>query len=134
MSALARGRAAIVIEVSAGELLGRLSILRLKAERIRSPEALACVQRELDALEDVRRRLTLPAATAPVAEDLRRVNAALGDVEDALRQHECRQDFGPRFIELARSVYRLNDRRARLKRQVNELCGSALQETKSYAD
>ena len=66
--------------------------------------------------------------------DLRRVNEELWEIEDAIRECERRQDFGPRFVELARSVYRSNDRRAALKRRVNELLGSAIVEEKSYTD
>lgn len=129
----ARCRATVLVEISPGELLDRLSILRLKAERIRAPEIPPSVRRELDALDDVRQRLAWPEGAALLAEELQDVNAALWDVEDALRRHESRSDFGPRFIELARSVYRLNDRRAALKRRVNELCRSELGEVKSYA-
>jgi hypothetical protein len=64
--------------------------------------------------------------------ELRTVNEKLWDVEDALRVCECRTDFGENFVELARSVYRLNDERSALKRRINTLLGSTLQEEKSY--
>ena len=73
-------------------------------------------------------------ATVPADVQLRRVNETLWTVEDDLRQCERDRDFGPRFIELARSVYRHNDRRSVLRRQINELLGSRIVEEKSYAE
>jgi hypothetical protein len=64
--------------------------------------------------------------------ELKRTNEQLWQIEDEIRDCERRQDFGPRFVELARSVYRTNDRRAELKRKINELSGSTIVEEKSY--
>jgi hypothetical protein len=75
----------------------------------------------------------LAAAVQSLVDELRTVNAMLWDVEDRLREHETQELFDARFIELARLVYRTNDRRAALKRRINELTGSALVEEKSYA-
>jgi hypothetical protein len=117
--------------VSLGELVDKITILDIKNEKLQG-YALANVQRERQAL---RRTLdALPLEVEPaLVEELRATNASLWSVEDALREHERRQDFGEAFVELARSVYRLNDRRAALKKRINLLAGSALIEEKSYA-
>jgi hypothetical protein len=123
----------LLIEVPAGELIDKITILEIKARRIADPEKLRHIRAELAALAAVR-DATLPASPelAALAAQLTAVNEALWQVEDDLRDCERRQDFGPRFVELARSVYRHNDRRAALKRAVNDLLGSRLVEEKSY--
>lgn len=119
------------IEISPGELFDRLTILEIKLERITAPDKLARIKSEYDSL-----CLLLDAVptrdVVPLAAELKAVNAALWRIEDDLRDHERRKDFGPAFVELARSVYRNNDRRSTLKRQINEKLGSALIEEKSY--
>jgi hypothetical protein len=124
---------AFTIAVSPGELLDRISILELKQARIVDPAKLAHVQAELAALRPERCRADWPAGADALAAELAAVNAALWDVEDDLRRCEHEQDFGAHFVERARSVYRLNDRRSALKNAVNALLGSGLQEVKSYA-
>jgi hypothetical protein len=119
--------------ISPGELLDRISILQLKQSRIADPAKLEHVRVELAALEAERARADWPTGADALAADLATVNGLLWDVEDDLRRLEREQEFGPRFIELARSVYRLNDRRAALKNAVNALLGSGLREVKSYA-
>lgn len=124
----------LLVPVSAGELLDKIAILRIKAERIRDGAKLANVHHELEALGAVADTIPrLPGLDALVA-DLRRVNEALWEVEDDIRAHESREDFGPSFVRLARLVYTTNDERARLKRRVNDLTGSLLVEEKSYGD
>ncbi len=123
------------VEVAPGELLDKIAILRIKAERIADASKRRNVQTELEALEAARAAALLASAELDrLAAELQAVNEALWDVEDALRICEKAGDFGPRFVELARSVYRHNDRRAALKRQINERLGSRLIEEKSYAD
>lgn len=119
--------------VSWGELLDKITILQIKRERIASPLARANVQTELDLLRGVAGDAMRNAALAPLMGRLRRVNEDLWEIEDAIREHEVAENFGPSFVELARSVYRQNDLRAAIKRQINELLGSALIEEKSYA-
>ena len=121
----------ILAPVSAGELLDKITILRIKSRRMVDPVALSTVRKELAALEKVWAQLTAESLNEEEA-DLTRVNETLWDIEDDIRDHERRQDFGPRFIELARQVYLTNDRRAAIKRAVNQLLGSALKEEKSY--
>jgi tetratricopeptide (TPR) repeat protein len=122
-------QAPLFAEVSAGELLDKLTILQIKAERITDPAKLRNVHTELEALEAVRATL---APSPELTEELKAVNEQLWDVEDEIRLCEQQRNFGPRFIELARSVYRINDRRAALKRALNEQLGSRLIEEKSY--
>lgn len=130
-SAVARS---LAVPIAPGELVDKVTILRIKAERIADPEKLRHVRRELEALEAARERLDDGSeALARLTAELKEVNEALWEVEDALRELERAGDFGPRFVELARSVYHRNDRRAALKRQVNELLGSEIVEEKSYA-
>lgn len=127
------GTPPLLVPVSVGELLDKISILELKAELIAEPAARANVGRELAALEAVRRRQVAPAAGLEVLyAELKVVNRRLWQIEDAIRGHERAQRFDGEFIALARSVYRENDRRAALKRAINELTGSAIVEEKSY--
>jgi hypothetical protein len=122
------------VEISAGELIDKITILQIKSERIRDAAKLGHVRAELAALLAANDGSLRPSAELTALRDeLRSVNEALWTVEDELRLCERNQDFGSRFVALARSVYRHNDRRAALKRQINELLGSRLIEEKSYA-
>lgn len=125
----------VTIEVAPGELIDKITILQIKAERIHDEAKLHNVRFELDTL--VAARDTALAASAALEEltaELKTVNEALWEIEDDIRAEERKAEFGERFIELARSVYRQNDRRAALKRRINELLGSRLIEEKSYED
>lgn len=122
----------ILVPISVGELMDKITILELKSERIRNPTQLKNVVHELQALRAVRLGDMDRAILDKLSAELKRVNATLWDVEDAIRDCEARSDFGDRFIELARSVYRLNDERARLKKAINIASGSRLLEEKSY--
>jgi len=120
------------IPVSWGELLDKLTILAIKRARIADPVARANVEREHALLDAIGAPvLDEPGVAEPFAA-LARVNAALWDIEDAIRAEEARGRFGPAFIDLARAVYRTNDERAVLKRRIDEALGSALVEEKSY--
>ncbi len=123
------------VEVSAGELVDKITILEIKAERIADPDKLANVHRELRSLTATRRE-ALPSSEEldELTAELRRVNERLWEIEDDIRDCERKRDFGERFIELARAVYRTNDRRAAAKRSINELLGSELVEEKDYAE
>jgi len=119
---------------SLGELIDKITILRIKAERIEDHEKLANVHRELALLERLGREDGANAAPIDsLTGQLAAVNARLWAIEDAIRLCERDADFGPRFIALARSVYRENDTRAAIKRAINTLTSSALIEEKSYA-
>lgn len=120
------------IEISSGELIDRLSILEIKLERIAEPEKLARLRAQYEALLQARSELNGQPLN-DLAAELKETNTALWLIEDELRDHERRSDFGPRFIALARSVYQKNDRRSAIKRQIDEFFGSPLCEEKSYS-
>jgi hypothetical protein len=119
---------------SLGELIDKITILRIKAERIGGPEKLANVHRELSLLERSAREAGVSGTSIDLlTNQLAAVNGRLWTIEDALRACEREGDFGPRFVRLARSVYCENDTRAAIKRAINSLAGSSLVEEKSYA-
>jgi len=123
----------ILAPVSWGELLDKITILDIKAERIADADKLANVRRERAALVAVAAQTdTARPEVAALINQLRAVNTTLWEVEDEIRDCERAKDFGPRFVELARQVYHTNDRRAALKRDLNQLLGSDLVEEKSY--
>ena len=124
----------ILVEIAPGELIDKITILQIKSERIVAADKLKNVRVELEVLAAARdAAMPATAELADLTAQLKQINEALWDIEDAIRDCEREQDFGPKFIELARSVYHSNDRRAALKRQINELLGSKLIEEKSYA-
>ena len=125
----------ISVPISFGELLDKISILEIKAERISDPAKRANVEHELRLLEETWRaapeaKVELDAQRAA----LRAVNLKLWDIEDDIRSKERAQAFDEEFVRLARAVYHENDERARIKREINVALGSALVEEKSYAD
>ena len=119
------------IEVSPGELFDRLSIVEIKLEKIADPTQRRNLEREHAVLLLVRGEAVDPELDKLAAE-LKTVNATLWRIEEELRAHEQRREFGTGFVELARSVYFNNDRRSALKRKINEHLGSPLTEEKSY--
>lgn len=124
----------ILVEVSAGELIDKITILEIKAAHISAPDKLANIRTELDTLIAARdQALGSPPGLAALGATLKDINQTLWEVEDAIRDCERRGDFGDAFIALARRVYHTNDRRAAVKRQINDLLGSRLIEEKSYA-
>ena len=123
----------LLAPISIGDLIDRISILEIKAERIGGPDKAANVTRELAALSMLRDAAGLDTPEmAAFASELRRINGALWDVEEEIRGLDRNGDFGPRFVELARAVYTWNDRRSSVKRDINRASGSALFEEKSY--
>lgn len=123
---------AILVPVSAGELYDKITILLIKQERFTDAGKLANVGLELDMLRKVEERLSNRAASEALVAELLAINQSLWDIEDGKRAHERRQDFGAEFVELARQVYIRNDRRAAVKRRINEVMGSAIVEEKSH--
>ena len=125
----------ITIEVGAGELLDKITILKIKNRRMTDPAKLANVRNELAVLQRTWQEALLDSVeVAELEKALEAVNLQLWDIEDEIRECEARGDFGERFVELARSVYITNDERARLKKAVNLACDSAIVEEKSYSD
>lgn len=127
------------IPVSPGELLDKISILTLKSERIQDAD-------QLEYVSDERRLLTAvwqatgvsdsehALAIQQLSDDLQIINAQLWDIEDQLRAYESKKNFSDDFVQLARAVYLTNDKRAAVKKSINELLGSRLREEKSYTD
>lgn len=121
------------VPVSWGELIDKITILEIKRDRLTNPAARANVIKEHALLSAIGGQVIHGSRMADLVQELKRVNEELWQVEDAIREQEARQQFQSTFIQLARSVYRKNDRRAALKRQINDLLGSELIEEKSYA-
>lgn len=123
----------VEIEVAAGELIDKITILLIKSQHIDDPEKGANIRRELESLEKTR-DLHLPVSEALTAltAELRSVNEMLWEIEDDIRDCERQEDFGERFVALARAVYITNDRRAGLKREISTLMGSRFMEEKAY--
>ncbi|MEM1300362.1 MAG: DUF6165 family protein [Pseudomonadota bacterium] len=123
----------VTIEIAPGELIDKITILEIKTERISDAAKLANVRIELETLA-ASRDATLPpsAELTRLTSALKSVNEQLWVIEDDIRDCERANDFSDTFVKLARSVYITNDKRAALKREINELLGSRLVEEKSY--
>jgi Family of unknown function (DUF6165) len=123
----------ILVPVSPGELLDKITILRIKVARIQDAAKLANIRLELSLLEATWKDSGATAHDVTLDERaLQNVNERLWDIEDRIRDKEARQTFDRDFIELARAVYLCNDERAALKRRINLQLGSRLIEEKSY--
>jgi hypothetical protein len=119
-----------VIPVSWGELLDKIAILQIKTNRLRTPEARANAAHELALLRQV---ATLPLPVPELESALLAVNTRLWRIEDMIREKDAKGEFDAAFIALARSVYRENDERSRIKQAINRVLGSALVEEKQYS-
>lgn len=125
---------AITVEVAPGELIDKITILEIKLERITDDAKLKNVRIEWETLTEARDRVVTPSAELDgFTADLKSINEELWVIEDDIRDCERSKDFGETFVKLARSVYFTNDRRADVKRKINELLGSRIVEEKSYA-
>ncbi|WP_417568382.1 DUF6165 family protein [Marinobacter sp.] len=126
----------IRVPVSFGEVLDKITILEIKSERIKDETKLRNVRLELDELSATWEDAVKDKASeiASLRKQLKTVNEDLWEIEDDIRDQEAAQDFGPRFIELARAVYVTNDKRAAIKKDVNLALGSRFVEEKSYQD
>lgn len=123
----------ILVPVSLGELIDRLTVLEIKADRIKDPDKLEHIHREL---ADLRRAYKCsPCIELDIdayRSDLKKTNETLWEIEDYLRIKEAEEAFDEQFIELARSQYRNSDRRAAIKRLIDNVAGSEVTEEKSY--
>jgi predicted nucleic acid-binding Zn-ribbon protein len=127
-------KTSVSIEIAPGELIDKITILEIKLDRIKDADKLANVRIEHDTL--VQSRDAVIEATPELdrlSAELKAANEALWEIEDDIRDCERDKEFGDAFVQLARSVYISNDKRAALKREINELLGSNLIEEKSYA-
>lgn len=125
----------ILVPVSPGELLDKISILEIKSERMTQPEQLAHVRKELALLQETWDRSVGDAnGIQKLHAQLREVNQKLWDIEDEIRARERAGRFDADFVELARSVYLSNDRRSQIKKELNLRLGSQIVEEKSYPE
>ena len=123
----------ILVPISPGELLDKITILRIKAARIKDPQKVANVRHELGLLEKTWKDSGAAGVDLGTEEaNLTQVNELLWAVEDDIRDEERAQRFEEKFIELARAVYVTNDERAAIKKRINTLLGSTIVEEKSY--
>jgi predicted nuclease with TOPRIM domain len=118
------------IEVSNGEIIDKLTIIRIKLERIKDEAKLANLRNEHQELAAA--AASIISEDNPLYTELYKVNCDLWDIEDRIRDLERNKDFGSDFIEMARAVYFTNDRRSEIKRSINLTTGSGLIEEKSY--
>ena len=123
----------ILAEISVGELIDKITILEIKKNKISDKEKLANVEKELSSLNQTMKKF-IPdeKKITDFKKKLTDVNMKLWDVENAKRSAEKKQDFGNEFINLARSVYKLNDERANIKLSINNALGSNIKEVKSH--
>jgi hypothetical protein len=122
----------ILVPISPGELLDKITILRIKVARMQDAAKLANVRLELSLLENTWAQAGAPPGVSADEHALQAVNERLWDIEDRIRDKEAHQTFDRDFVELARSVYVCNDERAALKKRINLQLGSRLVEEKSY--
>ncbi len=123
----------IRIDVAHGELIDKITILEIKSERMSDEAKLVNVRAEMAVLVAARdREIPRSADMDTLTAELKAINESLWEIEDDIRDCERRKDFGTTFVELARAVYKTNDRRSDVKRRINALCGAAFTEEKSY--
>jgi hypothetical protein len=123
----------ILVPVSPGELIDKLTILRIKTENIGDAVKLANIRHEQAVLQDAAdKAIPMTAEIDRLWQALYEINARLWVIEDDIRDCDSAGDFGETFIALARAVYQTNDERAKVKRQINDALGSAIVEEKSY--
>ena len=125
----------IVSEISAGELLDKISILEIKIDKIKNKNNLLEVQKEYKSLKKTSdSNIEVSDKIKQLSKEIKEVNLQLWDIEDKIRICEKNKDFGKNFVELARSVYSTNDKRSKIKSKINEIVGSNIREIKEYVD
>ena len=123
----------IIVEVSVGELLDKISILEIKQEKIKDQDKLKFINLEHKILkEQLNQNVKSDDKLEDLFQSLKEINAKLWVIEDDKRQCEKDKDFGEKFIKLSRDVHFLNDDRAKIKLEINNLTGSAIKEIKEY--
>ena len=123
----------IIVEVSIGELLDKISILEIKQEKIKDPEKLKFINNEQSVLKDqLKKNVKSDDKLNNLYQSLKEINAKLWIIEDDKRQCEKDKDFGEKFIKLSRDVHFLNDDRAKIKLEINNHTGSTIKEIKEY--
>ncbi len=125
----------ILTEISAGELLDKISILEIKLHKIKDKKSLLEINKEYYSLKKTQKsNIKLTARVKKLIKNLKKVNLKLWNVEDSKRICEKNKNFGKKFIRLSRNVYLNNDKRARIKSNINKLLGSNIKEIKQYVN
>ena len=123
----------ILTEISAGELIDKITILEIKKSKIANEEKLQEVDKELISLNDTMNKVIGEKSKISKYQDqLKDINLKLWDIEDGKRKAEKDNNFGPNFIKLSRNVYKYNDERAKIKLKINQILGSNIKEVKSH--
>jgi hypothetical protein len=123
----------IIVEVSVGELLDKISILEIKQEKIKNPEKLKFISDEHSVLKDqLDKNIKSDDKLKNLFQSLKEINSKLWVIEDDKRQCEKEKDFTEKFIKLSRDVHFLNDDRAKIKLEINNITGSKIKEIKEY--
>jgi|TARA_B100001079_G_scaffold257714_1_gene255322 adenine C2-methylase RlmN of 23S rRNA A2503 and tRNA A37 len=125
----------ILSEISVGELLDKMSILEIKLEKIKNEESRKEIDREYQMLKELQKsKIEMTNEIETLFKDIKKVNSNLWNIEDKLRICEKNKDFSQDFIELARSVYFNNDKRSKIKSEMNKISGSNIKEIKQYVN
>ena len=125
----------ILSEISAGDLLDKISILEIKLEKIKDKASQEEINKEYKILKEVQNsNVEITEKLKTLLKEIKEVNLNLWNIEDKLRICEKNKDFGQTFIELARNVYINNDKRSKIKSKINEVTGSNIKEIKQYED
>ena len=125
----------IIVEVSIGELLDKISILEIKQDKIKNPEKLKFISNEYSILKDqLEKNVKSDDKLNDLYKSLKQINSKLWDIEDDKRKCEKDKDFGEKFIMLSRDVHFLNDDRAKIKEEINIYTGSKIKEIKEYTN
>jgi len=123
----------ILAEISAGELIDKITILEIKKTKINDGNKLKDIEKELSSLNDTLKNSIFDKSKIKESiNKLKSINLKLWDIENGKRLAEKNNDFGEKFIELSRSVYKNNDERAKIKLEINNILGSNIKEVKSY--
>tara|TARA_B100000287_G_scaffold238272_1_gene224131 strand:- start:141 stop:530 length:390 start_codon:yes stop_codon:yes gene_type:complete len=123
----------ILVEVSVGELLDKISILEIKKEKISNAESLEFINREYSVLkEQLNKNVKTDEKLNKLFESLKKINTKLWGIEDQKRLYEKNSDFGENFIKVSRDIHFLNDDRSKIKLEINKYTGSKIREIKEY--
>jgi len=125
----------ILVEVSVGELFDKISILEIKKEKIKDPEKLKHINEEYNVLdEQIKKNVNSDEKITKLFHTLKEINSKLWVIEDEKRLCEKNSDFGENFVQLSRNVHLLNDKRANIKLEINNITGSKIKEVKEYTN
>jgi len=125
----------ILSEISAGEMLDKISILEIKIDKVKNIDSQKEIVKEYVSLKKTKNsHIKVTVEIEKLYKEIKKINLKLWSIEDKIRVYEKKKDFGNEFIELARSVYVTNDQRFKIKSEINKLAGSNIKEIKQYVD